>query len=70
MSAAHDLLHHYQHVIESLTFEMGSKGVFDVLVDGEVIFSKHQSGRHAQPDEVLSLFSNLIGRDVKRYQRS
>ena len=48
MSAAHDLLHDYQHVIESLTLVTGSKGVFEVVVDDVVLYSKHATGRHAQ----------------------
>jgi hypothetical protein len=33
----------------------GEKSQFDVLVDGELVFSKQQAGRHAQPGEVLAL---------------
>jgi selenoprotein W-related protein len=32
-----------------------SGGVFDVKVDGSLVFSKKKVGRHAQPGEVLSL---------------
>jgi hypothetical protein len=32
----------------------GEKSQFDVLVDGELVFSKQQVGRHAQPGEVLA----------------
>lgn len=67
MSAAGDLLANYQHVIESLTFVTGSKGVFDVVVDGETIYSKHATGRHADPGEVLARFTDLVGPDVPRY---
>jgi hypothetical protein len=31
----------------------GEKSQFDVLVDGRLVFSKQQVGRHAQPGEVL-----------------
>ena len=53
---AEDLLHDYQHVIESLTLVTGSSGVFDVEVDGETLYSKKATGRHADPGEVLQLF--------------
>ena len=53
MRAAQDLLFHYQHVIDDLRLVTGSKGVFDVDVDGEMIFSKGVEGRHAKPGEVL-----------------
>lgn len=69
MSAAHDLLHDYQHVIGELTFVMGSKGVFDVEVDGELLYSKKQAGRHAKAGEVLELFCELIGPDTAVYER-
>jgi selT/selW/selH-like putative selenoprotein len=32
-----------------------SGGVFEVAVDGAVVFSKKASGRHASPGEVLEL---------------
>ena len=66
MSAAKDLLSNYQHIIESLTLTTGSKGVFDVTVNGELIYSKDQTGRHDQPGEVLALFEKTVG-DVRRY---
>jgi selT/selW/selH-like putative selenoprotein len=32
----------------------GGKGQFDVLRDGELIFSKHESGRFPEHDEILA----------------
>jgi selenoprotein W-related protein len=29
-------------------------GVFEVVVDGDLIYSKKATGRHADPEEVLS----------------
>ncbi len=69
MSAAHDLLHHYQHVIAELTLVTGAKGVFDVEVDGELIYSKHAEGRHAEPGEVLARFRERIVPGVAEYER-
>ena len=62
-----DILGHYQHVIESFVFITGSKGVFDVWVNGELIFSKHELGRHAQPGEVFEKFKAFIGPEVEPY---
>jgi predicted Rdx family selenoprotein len=70
VSAARDILSNYQHVIEELTFTTGSKGVFDVTVDGELLYSKHQSDRHAEPGEVLALFTENYGEGVPRYVES
>jgi selenoprotein W-related protein len=38
-----------------------SGGVFEVTVDGDLVFSKKAVGRHAEPGEVLELMS---GRDA------
>jgi predicted Rdx family selenoprotein len=69
VSAARDLLHDYQHVIAELRLVTGSKGVFDVSVDGDTLFSKHATGRHAEPGEVLSLFRERYAADVPVYER-
>jgi len=66
VSAASDLLTNYQHVISHLTLIMGEKGIFDVTVDSQPIYSKATIGRHAEPGEVLALFTDLVG-DIKRY---
>lgn len=69
MSATSDLLTNYQHVIAELTVITGDKGVFDVTVDGEMLYSKAETGRHAEPGEVLKLFAELVGPDVDVYPR-
>ncbi len=69
MSAAHDLLHHYQHIISDLTLITGSKGAFEVIVDGETLYSKAETGRHAEPGEVLAAFTERYGQGVERYAR-
>jgi selT/selW/selH-like putative selenoprotein len=33
----------------------GDRGIFDVVLDGSLIFSKHSEGRFPQADEVLAL---------------
>ena len=69
MSAARDLIHHYQHLIDELTLITGSAGVFDVIVDDEMLYSKAVTGRHAEPGEVLSLFTAYLPDDTPRYER-
>ncbi len=32
----------------------GDAGVFDVVADGELVFSKHEAGRFPEPEEILS----------------
>jgi len=67
VSAVNDLLSNYQHVIESLTLVTGAKGVFNVEVDDELLYSKHATGRHAEPGEVLGLFRDRYASDVTPY---
>ncbi len=69
MSAARDLLNDYQHVIAELRLVTGSKGVYDVVVDGKILFSKKVSGRHAGPGEVLELFRTRYAQGVEVYER-
>ena len=47
----------------------GVKGVFDVVVDGRTLYSKHETGRHAEPHEVLTLFREQYAADVTPYER-
>ena len=68
MRTVHDLLHHYQHVIDDVTVVTGSKGVFEVEVDGELLYSKRATGRHAAAGEVLERFRALLGPDVAAYE--
>lgn len=70
MSTASDLLQNYQHVVKSLTFTTGSKGIFDVTVDGELLYSKAVTGRHAESGEVLQLFTEKYGQGVVRYAQN
>ena len=69
MRTVAELLHDYQHVIEDLRVIAGSKGAFEVVVDGEVLFSKQRAGRHAEAGEVLALFRNHVDPEVAVYER-
>ena len=64
MGATRDLLTNYQHVIEDITLTTGGDSVFDVRVDGELVFSRHELGRLAEDGEVLGIFRNIVGPDV------
>ena len=54
MRVTEELLSAHQHDIETLTLVTGTKGVFDVELDGELIWSKADHGRQAKPGEVLA----------------
>ena len=59
----------YQHVIDRLELVTGSGGVFEVEVDGNVLYSKKATNRHAKPGEVLRLFRERIVPGVPPYER-
>jgi len=44
---------------EEVAIEAGSTGQFDVVVDGRVIFSKHEAGRFPVEGEVEDRFATL-----------
>lgn len=67
MRVAEELLGTYQHRIDGLTLVPGPKGIFDVTVNGELIFSKYATGRHAEPGEVLEAFRGIVGPAVRPY---
>ena len=67
MRVAEDLLGSYQHRIDGLTLVPGPKGIFDVTVNGDLIFSKHAAGRHAEPGEILDSFRSLLSPSVRVY---
>ena len=67
MSATQDLLSNYQHIISETTLIHGAKGIFDVIVDGQMLYSKAETGRHAEQGEVLALFTSTYGDGVNRY---
>jgi selT/selW/selH-like putative selenoprotein len=43
----------------------GKDGVFDVRVDGKLIFSKHELGRFPEPGEVEAKIERLRGAKSK-----
>ena len=67
MSAIDNLLKTYQHVIDETTVLHGARGIFDVIVDGEMLYSKDQTGRHAESGEVLELFRAKYGQGVREF---
>ena len=39
----------------------GSKGIFDVRVDGQMLFSKYEHDRFPEDDEVVALLRDAAG---------
>jgi selenoprotein W-related protein len=53
-------LEEHEGKIQSLTLIPSDGGRFEVEVDGELIYSKLQTGRHAEPGEVKGLLEAHI----------
>ena len=49
----------HKHGVESRLIE-GSGGVFDVTVDGNLIYSKHATGRFPEDHEILAQLDALV----------
>jgi selenoprotein W-related protein len=39
----------------------GSGGIFDVVADGKMVFSKHETGRFPEPDEIVAMLRKPAG---------
>lgn len=42
----------------------GTGGVFDVHIDGQLVFTKKMLGRYPDPDDVLPLVRAVVGEPV------
>ncbi|MBV30106.1 MAG: selenoprotein, partial [Actinobacteria bacterium] len=49
MRVAHEIMSECQHQMVALTLLPGDKGIFDVKVNGTLIYSKHATGRFPEP---------------------
>ena len=56
-----ELLKQYEHVIEAIKLVPSDGGKFEVTVNGQLIFSKMQTHRHADAGEVAGLVRKLVG---------
>jgi len=56
-----ELLKNYEHVIETITLVPSDGGRFEVTVNGDLLYSKLGTHRHAEPGEVLGLVRKVVG---------
>jgi selenoprotein W-related protein len=61
VSLTDELMKNYEHVIESITLVPSDGGRFEVTINDNLVFSKVQTHRHAEPGEVLGLVKNIVG---------
>ena len=53
-------------IIEDIQLIPADTGRFEVTLDGELIFSKADLGRHAEPGEVVALAREKMGPEIPR----
>jgi selenoprotein W-related protein len=59
VSLADDLLKNFEPEIESITLVPSQGGRYEISVNGQLVYSKLQTGRHANPGEVIGLVQKL-----------
>jgi selenoprotein W-related protein len=55
-----DLLKNFEHVIESVTLIPSDGGRFEVRVNGNLVFSKLETHRHAEAGEVVQIIFKMV----------
>lgn len=50
----------YPDIVSDIELIESAGGAFEISVDGELIYSKLETGRHADPPEILGLFKEYI----------
>ena len=55
-----ELLKGYEHMIESVSLIPSDGGRFEVSVNGDLIYSKLQTKRHAEAGEVVKLIHKMV----------
>jgi selenoprotein W-related protein len=62
VSLATDLLKHFEPEIESITLVPSDGGRYEITVNDKLVYSKLQTGRHAEPGEVVGLVEKILKR--------
>ena len=55
-----DLVKKYEYQIREITLVPSDGGKFEVSVEGQLVYSKLRTGRHANPGEVEKLVGEVI----------
>jgi selenoprotein W-related protein len=65
---AEELISEFGDQVDSITLVRGSGGRFEVSVDGDMVFSKGEVKRHAQPGEIVQAIKGRMGseRDLRK----
>jgi len=54
------LLKNFEPEIETISMQPSDGGRFEVEVNGSLLYSKLQNGRHAEPGEVVGLVKEFL----------
>jgi selenoprotein W-related protein len=57
-----DLIKEFEPEVAEITLVPSDGGRYEITVDGKLVYSKLQTGRHAEPGEVVKLIKNFLGR--------
>jgi selT/selW/selH-like putative selenoprotein len=61
VSLAAEVLDRWAPVMRAVELVSASHGKFDILLDGQLVFSKQAAGRFPKPGEVAALFEKKVG---------
>ena len=61
MSLADEILSKWAPIMRTVELRPGGSGRFEVTLNGELLFSKSQLKRHANPGEVAAIFEKKLG---------
>lgn len=64
MSTANRILDHWAPILVGVELKTGTKGAFEVTVDGEKVFSKRQERRFPEDRELTTLLEHRLGPDL------
>jgi predicted Rdx family selenoprotein len=61
VSLGDELLSRWAPIVRTLELQSASGGRFDIYLDRELVFSKHEARRFPKPGEVTGLFEQKLG---------
>lgn len=54
------LLEEFEHKIDGITLIPGTKGVFEVMANDDLIYSKKATGEHAEYEDVAAPLRDIL----------
>jgi selenoprotein W-related protein len=55
------ILEEWETDVAAVEVVPGANGIFDVHLDGDLVFTKSMLGRYPEPDEVVPLLRDRLG---------